>query len=73
MVFDITCPSSMTAAQTWKNKVAENAEGEIPFILCANKVDLEHSLSENDIRDFASENGFSDVLLTSAKTGDNTA
>ena len=75
VLFDITCPTSMQTALTWKNKVAENCDAAepIPFVLCANKADIEHSLAENEIKDFASENGFSDILLTSAKTGENSS
>jgi GTPase SAR1 family protein len=61
-------------AVAWKNHILENSETEqyIPMLLCGNKSDLDHNLTEEQLTDFAKQHGFDGSIKTSAKTGDNT-
>ena len=62
----------------WKNAVDETEKfidgKELPCVLVENKIDLlEPNKANNltDLKNFASENGFSSCFRTSAKTGEN--
>jgi GTPase Era involved in 16S rRNA processing len=43
----------------------------IPVILCANKCDIEHDLTDNAFERYSEEHKFDDYFKTSAKTGEN--
>ena len=72
LVGDLTSKESFEAIETyWMPNIRKNLSEEIPLILLANKCDLEHSITKEELEDLARKLGIGKVFLTSAKTGEN--
>jgi len=72
LVGDLTSKESFEAiANYWMPNIRKNLNEEIPLILLANKCDLEHSVTKEELEDLAKKLGIGKVFLTSAKTGEN--
>jgi len=75
IVFDVTAPRTFEAVTRWKsdlNAKVQLPNGEpVPCILLANKCDLKHDLNEQELNDYAKENGFIAWFPTSAKSNQN--
>ncbi len=71
LVYDVTKKDSFLTIEQWRNEVIDE-DGEIPFILVANKIDLieERVISEEEGRTLAGELNCS-YIETSAKTAEN--
>ncbi len=71
-VCDVTRKETLAALAGWM-KLIHDAVGELPAIILGNKCDLgkEAQLNLDDIGKFASNYNRAEVLLTSAKTGEN--
>ncbi len=69
LVFDVTRPESLPSLKEWREEALKVC-GEIPFIVCGNKIDLESKINETEAKNFAEEIN-SPLLFTSAKTGEN--
>ncbi len=69
LIFDVTRPESLPPLKEWKEETL-NVCGEIPFVICANKIDLESMISKIEAQKFA-EKIDTPLIFTSAKTGEN--
>ena len=66
VVCDITRPGSGKDTETWIEELKKHA-GKIPYILVANKSDLEHKIPETDLIEYADGRSY---FIASAKTGE---
>lgn len=69
VIFDVTQRKTFEKCVEWIDSFKE-ARGEQPMILIGNKMDLKGVIKEKEAKNFAKDNKM-DLLLTSAKTGDN--
>lgn len=69
LIFDITRPETLQNLAGWREELLKHC-GEIPFIVCGNKIDLESKIDETEAKNFAEQIN-SPLLFTSAKTGEN--
>ncbi len=69
LIFDVTRPETLQNLPVWREELLKHC-GEIPFIVCGNKIDLESKINEPEAKNFAEEIN-SPLLFTSAKTGEN--
>ena len=69
LVFDTTRPETLEPLKEWREEIL-NVCGEIPFVICGNKIDLEVGVSIEEVKEFAEEIN-APLLFTSAKTGEN--
>jgi Ras-related protein Rab-5C len=69
--YDITNIDSYLVAQKWIDELCSytNIHEKGVVIICGTKSDLEHAVPPEDVRQYASENGFY-FIETSSKTGD---
>lgn len=73
---DMSDPSSLESSKKWKKEIDDNcrfsdSEEKIPCVLIQNKFDLfnfDNKEIEEEMKQFANENGYLDVYYTSAKT-----
>lgn len=69
LIFDVTRPETLPTLKNWREEALKVC-GEIPFIVCGNKIDLESKINETEAKNFAEEIN-SPLLFTSAKTREN--
>ena len=69
IVFATDSPKSMEVIDQWKQKAEEIVAPDTIFILAANKCDMRR-LNMRDLKDMAETRGYSEWMLTSAKTGE---
>lgn len=69
LIFDVTRPESLQNLAGWREELLKHC-GDMPFIVCGNKIDLERKINETEAKNFAEEIN-SPLLFTSAKTGEN--
>lgn len=70
LVYDVSVPSSLEDAIEWHRTVIDQRGNDAICILVGNKVDLEASVSSDEVTKFAHDNSLQTVE-TSAKTGFN--
>ena len=69
LIFDVTRPETLQPLKDWREETL-NVCGEIPYVMCANKTDLESMISKIEVQKF-SEKIDTPLIYTSAKTGEN--
>lgn len=70
MVFDISRKATYTALQNWYTDLSENCDVKrLTIAIAANKSDLQHQVSEVDVKRYAAKLGV-EYFTISAKTGE---
>ena len=69
LVFDITNSDSFEGVDIWYNKVRNEMDIKCPIFICANKIDLESSVSKEHIQQWAKDHEC-EAFFTSAQTGE---
>ena len=70
LVFDVGSKTSFAALETWLQEAAKFGGGDVPLVVCANKVDKRRAVSEAEGRAWAEGRGFP-YFETSAESGAN--
>ncbi len=70
LVFDMSNRQSFEALKTWIDEADSSIGKRVPMVVCGNKCDLPHAVSEEEARAFASDLG-APFIMTSAKDGTN--
>lgn len=70
LVFDVTTPQSLMDLINWHHEVTTVLDYSIPFIVLANKIDLESNIDAKLLSKFKQKADF-DIIYTSAKTSEN--
>lgn len=70
LVFDLTCPDTLSNLRNWVGVADEQIGRRVPIVLVGNKSDLKEKVVESDIDDLARELN-APYFPVSAKTGSN--
>ncbi|MHA1794236.1 MAG: Rab family GTPase [Promethearchaeota archaeon] len=72
IIGDVTRKSTFEQIEKfWAPDLKKHAGEKVPIVLIANKMDLEHEVTDDDIEGCRKAIGAIDAIKTSAKTGDN--